>query len=247
MSTLSDRIRSARLSARLTQAQLADSCRVTRNAVTQWESNDPKTRTTPGYNRLRQIATTTGISISWLMNGDKDSGVAEGTAPYTSGDAVAAQAAGLIADKISHDRANANTEPGPPLPSAIPVISWIQAGTWAEMAELPSPAKPDDWILAPMKHGRDTYALRVVGDSMTAPYGRTYPAGAIIYVDPEQAGGVVNGDRVVAKLAGEDAATFKVYAEDAGRKFLKALNASYPPITDEFQILGKVIGMFVPD
>jgi SOS-response transcriptional repressor LexA len=92
-----------------------------------------------------------------------------------------------------------------------------------------------------------SYALRVHGDSMTAPYGRSYPDSSIIYVDPDQRGGVVSGDRVIAKINGDNQVTFKVFVEDAGRRFLKPLNPSYPVITDPFRILGKVIGTWIPE
>ena len=81
---------------------------------------------------------------------------------------------------------------------------------------------------------------------MTAPHGKTFPEGMIIFVDPEQRGGIVSGDKVIAKLKGENAVTFKVFIEDGGKKFLKPLNPTYPLITEEFQILGKVIGGWTP-
>jgi SOS-response transcriptional repressor LexA len=82
---------------------------------------------------------------------------------------------------------------------------------------------------------------------MTSPHGKSYPEGCIIFVDPDQRGGIVSGDRVIAKLNGADAVTFKVYIEDAGRRFLKPLNTQYPPIIEEFRILGKVIGKWEPE
>lgn len=82
---------------------------------------------------------------------------------------------------------------------------------------------------------------------MTAQYGRSYPEGAIIFVDPDQTGGVANGDRVIAKISGENGVTFKCFIDDGGRKFLKPLNPQHPIITDEFKIIGKVIGMYVPE
>ena len=93
--------------------------------------------------------------------------------------------------------------------------------------------------------GPHAYCLRVVGDSMvnTNPNGYSYPEGAIIFVDPDAS--VVSGARVVAKIPDSDMATFKVYVEDAGRRFLKPLNSQYPTIemTDEMVICGVVRGM----
>ena len=84
---------------------------------------------------------------------------------------------------------------------------------------------------------------------MTSPYPgqRTYPAGIIIYVDPDA--NVENGSRVVAKLLETDEVTFKVYSEDAGMRFLKPLNPQYPTIRlhDGFAIIGVVVGSYYPE
>jgi len=62
-SALPTRIRKARLSARLTQAELARRVGVKRSAVTQWEH---PLGTTPSMHHLLQIAIETGTCIEWL-------------------------------------------------------------------------------------------------------------------------------------------------------------------------------------
>ena len=140
-----------------------------------------------------------------------------------------------------------NTSQGPDITGLIPLISWVAAGTWNEAIDIFEPGDAEEFLPCPTSHGSRTYALRVEGDSMTAPYGKSYPPGCIIFVDPDQRGGVVNGDRVIAKLNGDNAVTFKVFVEDSGKKFLRALNPQYPSITGEFRILGRVIGKWEPE
>jgi SOS-response transcriptional repressor LexA len=135
----------------------------------------------------------------------------------------------------------------PDLTGYVPLISWVKAGAWHEAEDQFAPGDADDYLTCPASHGEGTFALRVEGDSMTAPYGKSYPPGCIIFVDPGQRGGVVSGDRVIAKLNGYDAVTFKVFIEDSGNRFLRALNPQYPPIVGEFRILGKVIGKWEPE
>ena len=80
---------------------------------------------------------------------------------------------------------------------------------------------------------------------MTSPVGRSYPAGMIIFVDPERE--AASGDRVVAKVNGDNEATFKQLVIDGERKYLKPLNPAYPVITDPFRVLGKVIGAYMKE
>lgn len=135
-----------------------------------------------------------------------------------------------------------NVSSGPDTKGYVPLISWVQAGDWAEAEDHYLPGDGEDMLPCIACHGMHSYALRVDGDSMTSSHGKSYPDGCIIFVDPDQAGGVVSGDRVIAKLNGDSKVTFKQFIDDSGRKFLKPLNPQYPIITDEFRIIGKVIG-----
>ena len=140
-----------------------------------------------------------------------------------------------------------NIEEAPSTRGLVPLISWVQAGAWCEVAEVreqaPSYHDSPTYLPCPAPHGRSTFALRVKGDSMTAPYGRSYPDGCIIYVDPERRS-PVNGDRIVACLmdAGDHEVTFKIYKNEDGRQWLAPLNTQHPPLFERFTVLGTVIG-----
>lgn len=66
---LSDRIRLARRTAKLSQGRLAKLLGVTASAVAQWEM---PAGTTPSVFRLDEIANATGVSFAWLCTGKGD-------------------------------------------------------------------------------------------------------------------------------------------------------------------------------
>lgn len=128
----------------------------------------------------------------------------------------------------------------------VPLISWVQAGAWCE-ANFET-HDGETWLSCPVAISESGYALKVQGDSMTNPGpGRSYPAGCIIFVDPEAE--TKTGDRVIARVPRTNEATFKVLVEDAGRQFLRPINPQYPiiDITEETHICGKVVGTFLPE
>ncbi len=66
MSHLSDRIKKARLDAKLTQTQLGAACGVTAQAVYAWE----KGTSAPNHIALRTIADVAATSLEWLISGE---------------------------------------------------------------------------------------------------------------------------------------------------------------------------------
>lgn len=130
--------------------------------------------------------------------------------------------------------------------SNVPLISWVQAGGWIEATEPYAPGDYDRMIPCLARHGPHAYALRVDGDSMTSPTGRSYPEGSIIFVDPDKRNARV-GDRVIAKINGSDLVTFKQLAADGNRHYLKPLNSNHKPIFEEFRVIGIVIGMWMDE
>lgn len=129
----------------------------------------------------------------------------------------------------------------------VPVISKVQAGNWREQYDDFEPGHAEDYLPCPKRHGKHTYALKIDGDSMTAPHGKSYPNGCYVYFDPDRRGDVRSGDCVVARLNGEEETTFKQFIKDGSRTFLRPLNPTYPALHEEFTILAKSIGKWEDD
>lgn len=132
----------------------------------------------------------------------------------------------------------------------VPLISWVQAGSWADVADPHLVGEADDWLPCPVRHGPRTYCLKVRGDSMHNPAGRpSYADGDIIFVDPDRPANP--GDRVIVRLDDHAEATFKQLLIEDGRKLLKALNPEWAPryieINGNATIAGVIIGKWVPE
>lgn len=137
-----------------------------------------------------------------------------------------------------------------PISTSVPLISWVQAGAWADVMDPFAPGIADQWLPCPVRHGPSTYALLVRGESMCNPDGRpSYSDGDIIFVNPEKE--ARNGDRVIVRLDDQAEVTFKQLLIEDGRKLLKALNPAWTPryieINGNATIAGVVIGKWVPE
>ena len=115
-----------------------------------------------------------------------------------------------------------NVADGPAITAYVPLISWVAAGSWRDVAD-PYP-KGEGEALVPVtcRTGPNAYALRVQGDSMEP----VFPNGSIIIVDP--AAEPRQGSYVVVRLDEAEQATFKQLVIDGGARYLKPLNPRYP-------------------
>lgn len=183
---------------------------------------------------VEDFAKRVGVSRGSVQQWEKGT-----TAPNRTRQPVVADALGLTVSELMSETENVSSVEKKF--GVVPLISWVKAGDWMEAADPLQPGDAEKWLPCPVNHGERAFALRVRGDSMTAAFGRSYPEGCIIFVDPDRRA-PVNGERVVAKLAGTDEVTFKVFKEEDGRRWLQPLNPSHLPIREAFKILGTVIG-----
>jgi SOS-response transcriptional repressor LexA len=203
------RIESAMLAAELNQTTLAGLMGVTPQAVQQWISGE----TSPKGKRLELLAEVLRVSAYWLLTGNEPRHENIGT--------INAQLSGINESKIS-----GNIEPGPDIKGKIPLINYVQAGKWCEIMDIHEPV---EWIERTVDVSEKAFALRVVGDSMTNPFGvPSIPEGFIVIVDPAiQAS---SGSIVVARLENSNEAVLKQLIIDGPNTYLKSLNPDYRPI-----------------
>lgn len=129
--------------------------------------------------------------------------------------------------KLDQERAEYNVSDGPGVQHPVPLISWVQAGQWSEVVDTLGPGEAEKWIETTARVSKQSFALRIVGDSMTNPNGSpSFPEGMIIILDPGRA--AEPGKYVVVRQNHDSECTFKQLIRDSGRFFLKPLNPRYP-------------------
>lgn len=120
-----------------------------------------------------------------------------------------------------------NTELGPDIIGRVPLISWVQAGAWAEIIDNMAAGDAEEWLPCPVRHSDRTFVLRVRGESMFDPHGRpSFQDGDLIFVDPERQ--AEHGSLVVVRLDDDKEATFKKLVVEGEHRYLRALNPAWP-------------------
>ena len=119
-----------------------------------------------------------------------------------------------------------------------PLVSWVQAGDWSEVADV-DPADGTDLHICPVSCGSNTFALLVKGESMEPEF----QEGDVIFVDPDRFAEPNSYVVVCTEATGE--ATFKKLIEEGGQRYLRAVNPAWPnPIVEarpDVRICGVVV------
>lgn len=127
----------------------------------------------------------------------------------------------------------------------IPVISWVQAGTWTSTEAVPADTQFNEWLPPNPKCGKNGYGLEVVGESMLPDFRPTDK----IYVNPDfQPDELKTGDLVIVACEEDAEATFKRLIVESGNIYLQPLNPDWPektiPLKDGCKLVGKVVGLY---
>ena len=232
METIAARALAARKYAKMTQKQAEAASGVKQSNISKIERGD-----TGRSMALLALARAYRVDPNWLDTGD-------GPAPWD-----------LAQMRTARDHANepagaykvTRTPPASPsfqpgTPDTVPLLEWTQAASWDGTRQ--GAIDANRWIPCIAHHSPGhTYALRVRGDSMTAPSGymKSYPAESIIFVDTLRTA-PADGDRIIASIDPSHEPTFKVFKEEDGRRWLLPLNPKHEPIRTAFTVLGTVIG-----
>ncbi|MFW2082869.1 LexA family protein [Acinetobacter guillouiae] len=127
----------------------------------------------------------------------------------------------------------------------VPVISWVQAGTWTTVDSVPMGTQFKEWLPPNPKCGKNGYGLIVVGESMSPDF---RPSDKI-YVNPDfQISDLKTGDLVIVICDDETEATFKKLIVESNGMYLEPLNPKWHdkiiPLREGCKLVGKVVGLY---
>jgi len=173
--------------------------------------------------------------------------IENGTVPSVYLASQIARSLGLSLDEIMEEvYGEAELKPEPTKAQMVPVLSWVQAGSWMSSPTSIALDESTKWIVAP----RDAippgcYALKIRGESMQSGGPVSFPDGSYVIIDPNIP--PEHGKYVIAMKRDSEESTFKQLINDGGAAYLKPLNPQYPMIqVDEDTIFcGSVIDQIV--
>lgn len=165
---------------------------------------------------VQQFADAAGVSRGAVQQWEKP----DGTAPKRANQPKVAELLGIsVAELVSGD---SRVSPG--LRAEIPLISEVQAGNYTAIDNF-RPKSGFEMVPVTVPVKRQTFALRVHGDSMVGITGDSFPEGSILVVEPELT--AEPGDYVIV-LNSKNQTTFKQLVKDGADYYLKPLNTRYP-------------------
>lgn len=211
MKSFAERFKFARKRKNISQGELANIAEVSQGTISKIERGESDKST-----ELLLFAKILECDPYWLQYGELNQ-VREDSALYSN------------IEPTNHSRSN----------EEVPEISYVQAGEFTEAIDIHEPGYADSWHPR-IKNGNNIYVLRVRGDSMTSPTGKSFPEEMLLHIDPDNRS-PNNGDYVIAKIVGHGDVTFKQFKQGETKPYLQPLNTRHQAIYSEFRILGVVV------
>ena len=193
----------------------------------------------------QQLADAIGVSKTSVIYWEKDDNLPKHESLMALSKALSVTPDFLLSGKSSGDLdANIST-PFPISGRLVPVISWVQAGTWTTVEAVPAGTQFEEWLPPNPKCGKHGYGLEVSGESMLPDF---RPSDKI-YVNPDfQVSDLKTGDLVIVSCEGDKAATFKKLIVETDNMYLQPLNPEWSEkaiaLEDGCKLVGKVVGLY---
>ncbi|PWB13374.1 peptidase S24 [Acinetobacter sp. AM] len=193
----------------------------------------------------QQIADAIGVSKTSVIYWEKDDNLPKHESLMALAKVLSVSPAYLL-NGDTNDKSDSNVSmPFQISGRLIPVISWVQAGTWTSVEAVPAGTQFEEWLPPNPKCGKHGYGLEVSGESMLPDF----RPGDKIYVNPDfQVSDLKTGDLVIVSSEGGKAATFKKLIVETDNMYLQPLNPEWLEkaiaLEDGCKLVGKVVGLY---
>ncbi len=193
----------------------------------------------------QQVADAIGVSKTSVIYWEKDENLPKHDSLMTLAQILGVTSDYLLSGKGSDSLDKNVANPFPIAGRLVPVISWVQAGTWTTADSVPIGTEFKEWLPPNPKCGKNGYGLIVVGESMSPDF---RPSDKI-YVNPDfQISDLKTGDLVIVSCDGETEATFKKLIVESNGMYLEPLNPKWHekiiPLREGCKLVGKVVGLY---
>ncbi|MCW3176941.1 MULTISPECIES: LexA family protein [Gammaproteobacteria] len=193
----------------------------------------------------QQVADAIGVSKTSVIYWEKDENLPKHDSLMALAQILGVTSDYLLSGKGSDSLDKNVTKPFPIAGRLVPVISWVQAGTWTTADSVPMGTEFKEWLPPNPKCGKNGYGLIVVGESMSPDF---RPSDKI-YVNPDfQISDLKTGDLVIVACDGETEATFKKLIVESNGMYLEPLNPKWHekiiPLREGCKLVGKVVGLY---
>lgn len=193
----------------------------------------------------QQLADAIGVSKTSVIYWEKDDNLPKHESLMSLSKVLRVKSDYLLSGKDGDELDNNISDPFPIAGRLIPVISWVQAGTWTSAEAVPADTQFNEWLPPNPKCGKNGYGLEVVGESMLPDFRPTDK----IYVNPDfQVNDLKTGDLVIVACKGESKATFKKLIIESNGKYLEPLNPKWHEkimeLDEGCKLVGKVVGLY---
>lgn len=193
----------------------------------------------------QQLADAIGVSKTSVIYWEKDDNIPKHDSLMALSKVLSVTPDFLLIGK-THGIPDTNiSAPFPISGRLIPVISWVQAGSWTTVDSVPTGTQFEEWLPPNPKCGKNGYGLQVSGESMLPDF----RPGDKIYVNPDfQVNDLKTGDLVIVSCEGDKAATFKKLIVETDNMYLQPLNPEWSEkaiaLEDGCKLVGKVVGLY---
>ena len=129
-----------------------------------------------------------------------------------------------------------------PVTKKVPFIGWESLESFVNNTFV---LECNNWIGCPYDLSERSFVLEVKDELMSSNNGRSYPKGALIFVDVGQE--PKSGDRIISFDTETLSAVFREYVVSGSVSYLKPLNERYPiqEFTESTTIIGVVVGSYM--